>query len=182
MDGTTAEKALLSSKCASTNSPKDDRRHLQTKLEELSYLLPPFVVSLLIHGAVVESLVCGLLFFFFSFSTDSPRYVLKLCNGQILIACTQGVAEEWEQWVTDHNKDLPGMSGLLGKPRGCKIDSKTRSIFVICQQIVVTIAKSWQSNQSIPQGKGWEQVNKTMENPIHRIADYQTGVSTRVFS
>lgn len=95
----------------------------------------------------------------------SRRDVLKLCNGQIVIACIQGAAEKW---VRDHNKALPGMSGSLGKPRGCKIDSKTRSIFVICQQMSETIAESWQPDTGEPQGKDWVQINKMVENPICR--------------
>lgn len=50
------------------------------------------VVCLLIHVAVAEPLVCWI--FFFSSSDDSLRDVLMLCNRQIVIACTQGAAEE----------------------------------------------------------------------------------------
>jgi hypothetical protein len=73
------------------------------------------------------------------------------------------------------------MSGSLGKPRGCKIDIKTRRIFVICQQIAMTIADlAACDGEASGQGMG-EQVNKTLENPIPQMTKGQTGESTRCF-
>jgi hypothetical protein len=42
------------------------------------------------------------------------------------------------------------MWGSLGNPRGCKIDSKTRIIFVFCQQNAMAIAESWQLDMEKP--------------------------------
>lgn len=74
------------------------------------------------------------------------------------------------------------MWGSLGKARGCKIDSETRSIFVICQQNAMAIAESWQLKMEKPQAINGGAKNTAKEKCILHMATYDTGGARRCIS